>query len=294
MHTKQLGEPIENIILESIFKIGFVIVLVHTMFTLYFTRFTFNNFLFVDLAFFFATGSSYLLYKTGRFRLAVVWLGLIFIVTVFHQILTADRLTTTSMATIIAIGLVFSILLKRRLPLILHGVTLLAIAIAFIWMSLHPERYGMPDGTYIIHTGVTNFFIYFFTAYVSWVMKQRYNKSIDLLAISNHELSEKSQEVETQNEELVQAQENLSQLNNHLEELVELRTQEVKKQNELIIQYAYANAHKVRGPIARILGLIQLSKIDTSLTLPFLFQKIEEQAHEIDHVVKGINETLAS
>jgi hypothetical protein len=46
--------------------------------------------------------------------------------------------------------------------------------------------------------------------------------------------------------------------------------------------------------VARVLGLIQLSKMDTTLDLPFIFKKVEEQVLEIDEVVKGINQELES
>jgi len=115
------------------------------------------------------------------------------------------------------------------------------------------------------------------------------NNQLNLL---NEQLAAQKEEIATQNEELIQSQENLSQLNSHLERLVVERTKEVHKQNEQLISYAYSNAHHVRGPVARVLGLIQLSKMEVDLDYPFLFQKIEEQTKEIDEVVKRINREL--
>lgn len=126
------------------------------------------------------------------------------------------------------------------------------------------------------------------------MLKQKYDKAFEDLAEKNLELIEKTNEIETQNEELMQGQENLYQLNINLERLVEERTHKVKEQNEQLIRYAYSNAHHLRGPVARVLGLIHLSKIDSDLDYPFLFQKIEEQAKEIDLVIKSINNELQS
>ena len=108
----------------------------------------------------------------------------------------------------------------------------------------------------------------------------------------NIELFEKSNEIEAQNEELVQSQKGLSELNNQLENLVNERTHEVKKQNEQLIRYAFSNAHHLRGPVARLLGLIQISKLDTELGYEILFDKIKAQTEEIDQVVRRINREL--
>ncbi|HOX83809.1 MAG TPA: hypothetical protein PLS08_12325, partial [Chryseolinea sp.] len=162
----------------------------------------------------------------------------------------------------------------------------------FSWLVMHPNRYGKTNSNDIIVASVTYAILYTIIAYSSWILKQRYDESINNLALINNELIEKSNEIETQNEELMQSQENLAQLNNHLEAIVQERTQKVNRQNEQLISYAYSNAHHVRGPVARVLGLIQLTKMQTELDYPELFQKIEEQTKEIDEVVKRINKEL--
>jgi signal transduction histidine kinase len=123
-------------------------------------------------------------------------------------------------------------------------------------------------------------------------MKRRYDDALKTLAEQNIELIEKTNEIETQNEELMQSHENLNNMNMHLESLVHERTREVQTRNEQLVRFAYSNAHDVRGPVARVLGLIQLSKMEADLDYPFLFKKIEEQTKEIDEAVKGINREL--
>lgn len=79
-----------------------------------------------------------------------------------------------------------------------------------------------------------------------------------------------------------------------MEKRVDERTDKVKKQNELLVKYSYTNAHHLRGPVARLLGLASIYKIDSSLDVEFIIDKMEEQAHEIDMVVKQINLDLES
>lgn len=102
------------------------------------------------------------------------------------------------------------------------------------------------------------------------------------------ELQDKSDEITAQNEELMQSEENLSKLNLHLESLVEERTRKIREQNEVLLKYAYTNAHHVRGPLARVLGLIEISRMKTDLDFPWFFEKVENEAKAIDLILKRI------
>jgi hypothetical protein len=288
----KLEKPIEAFFLESLLKLSLVGVLIVMSVDFYFNQITMVRTAIINFSILFAIISSFTLYKSGHFIPAVLLIGFITMAAMFYQSIAAETITTSSMAVVMVIGFGFSVLLKGRLPLFLHGITLLGMIIIFTWLSMHPQRYSKPDASDIIIAGVTYVILYLLIAYSSLVLRQRYDEAFKTLALQNLELIEKTNEIETQNEELVQSHENLHNLNNHLETLVNERTDKVQKQNEQLIKYAYSNAHHVRGPVARVLGLIQLSKIETNLDYPFLFQKIEEQTKEIDEVVQGINKEL--
>jgi signal transduction histidine kinase len=65
------------------------------------------------------------------------------------------------------------------------------------------------------------------------------------------------------------------------------------EQNKMLTQYAFQNAHKVRGPLARIMGLINLVRLGgSSEETTELISKIEDASHELDSVVKEINSKL--
>lgn len=282
-------KPIEEFFLESLLKICLISIVIVMMVDYYFTRFALIQSLVVNSTVLFAIVSTFFLYKQGYFIAAVLWIGFLIMAAMFYQSIAVDSITTSSMAVVMVIGFGFSVLLKGKLPILLHGLTLAGMACVFSWLALHPLEYGKPDSSDIIVAGITYGVLYTTISYSAWKLKQRYDEAFKSLDTKNRELVEKSHEIETQNEELMQSQENLYQLNTHLESIVEQRTLEVKKQNERLIRYAYANAHHLRGPVARVLGLILLSKMETDLDYPFLFNKIEEQTLEIDHVIKGIN-----
>jgi hypothetical protein len=66
----------------------------------------------------------------------------------------------------------------------------------------------------------------------------------------------------------------------------------VKAQNEILLKYSYANAHHLRGPVARLLGLVAICRLDPKSDFNFFLDKIEQQSLEIDSVVKQINADL--
>jgi len=286
------AKPIEEFFFESLLKVSLFGVLVVLTVDYYFTGLIVARSAIINFSILAAIIIAFVLYRSGNFTVAVLMIAFITMAAMFYQSIEADTITTSSMAVVMVVGFSFSVLLKGKLPWILHVFTLAGMSVIFTWLALHPLRYSKPDASDIIVAGVTYQILYFVLAYSSKILKGRYDEAIKNLAATNMELVEKSHEIETQNEELTQSQENLFHLNSHLESLVEERTKEVQRQNEQLIHYAYSNAHHVRGPLARVLGLIQLSKMEANLDYQFLFQKIEEQSKEMDEVVKSINRAL--
>jgi signal transduction histidine kinase len=290
----QFKRPIEQYFLDTLLKIALVSILIVMAVDFYFTRFFVIRSLIVNVVVLVAILTAFMLHKQGFFKTAVLWIGFLIMTAMFYQSIESDSITTSSMAVVMVIGFGFSILLSGRLPLFLHAITIIGMIAIFVWMALHPHQYGKPNASDIIVAGITYVMLYIVIGLSSWRLRKRYDEVLAILVTTNRDLIDKTHEIEMQNEELVQSQENLYQLNTHLESLVDTRTQEVTKRNEQLIRYTYANAHHLRGPVARVLGLIQLSKMDTTLDFPFIFQKVEEQVLEIDEVVKGINRELES
>lgn len=285
-------KSIEVFFLESLLKICLISIFIVMLVDYAFNRFDVIRSVIVNSTVLFAILTAFILHRKGFFVAAVLWIGFLIMGAMFYQSIASDAITTSSMAVVMVVGFGFSVLLRGRLPVLLHSITLLGMTIVFTWLSLHPDSYGEPNASDIIVAGITYGVLYVIIAYSSKLLKQRYDEVFLMLAEKNSELVVKTREIETQNEELQQSQENLNQLNNHLEQIVHERTNEVKNQNERLIRYAYANAHHLRGPVARLLGLIQLSRMETDLNYEFFYAKVEEQALEIDQVVRNINREL--
>jgi tetratricopeptide (TPR) repeat protein len=106
----------------------------------------------------------------------------------------------------------------------------------------------------------------------------------------HRDIYEKHEEILAQSEELTQANEEISRINESLEAEVTHRTDKIERQNKILIEYAYSNAHNVRGPLARILGLASLmSKEDDPELLKEYNTYIYVSAQELDNVIRAIN-----
>ena len=74
----------------------------------------------------------------------------------------------------------------------------------------------------------------------------------------NELLKSQQLEIETINKELKNSNDEIKNINQNLEKRVKERTKNLELQNKQLSEYAYINAHLLRGPLCSILGLVQL------------------------------------
>src|SRR5690606_3929917 len=67
---------------------------------------------------------------------------------------------------------------------------------------------------------------------------------------------------------------------------------ELRKRNKKLMNFAFSNAHHIRGPIARMLGLVQLVEIDTETDRQWYVQTIYNEIKELDKITKSIAREL--
>lgn len=129
-----------------------------------------------------------------------------------------------------------------------------------------------------------------FILYLYYHNKKQHNQKLSKL---NQEIFEKHEEILAQAEELTQANEEIGRINESLEAEVKLRTEKIEVQNKKLIEYAYSNAHRVRGPLARIMGLAKLMQNETS---PEQLKEYNDHLHasavDLDTVIRNINKEL--
>lgn len=106
------------------------------------------------------------------------------------------------------------------------------------------------------------------------------------LLVANQNLKELIKQLEASHEEV-------TLLNENLEQIILERTERIKLQLSKLQKYAYSNSHEVRGPLARILGLINIleneSNVQTKLNI---INMVKTESIELDLVIRKMNRIL--
>jgi len=90
----------------------------------------------------------------------------------------------------------------------------------------------------------------------------------------------------------MQAQQ-IKDINENLEKLVRDRTSELETKNKALEEAAFINAHKLRAPVASILGLVGLMKITNSAEdIKQMSALVEDSTEKLDAVVSEITRTI--
>ncbi|UII31208.1 hypothetical protein LVD17_23235 [Fulvivirga ulvae] len=87
----------------------------------------------------------------------------------------------------------------------------------------------------------------------------------------------------------------LAAVKDQLETLLQASTRKIERHNENMIRYAFLNSHKVRSPLARILGLVNLTKyedLDDEDKRLYYFEELKSNAGELDRVLKEMSQIL--
>lgn len=122
-------------------------------------------------------------------------------------------------------------------------------------------------------------------AFMGILIRTRYNLTVReikarlALEISNREIKLQAQEIE--------------HINQNLENIVKERTLELEKKNNALEDAAFINAHKLRSPVASILGLVNLIKKEPlSDEVKDILSHLDNSAKNLDEIVSEITATL--
>lgn len=119
---------------------------------------------------------------------------------------------------------------------------------------------------------------------------EKKNKELEL---KNKALEASHTEIGEQNEQLEFTNEMIVSINESLEKLIKSRAKEITKKDEVLQEYAFINAHKLRAPVARILGLAKLFNHTESINdKEELVKKINYEVRDLDRIVLTITNTI--
>jgi tetratricopeptide (TPR) repeat protein len=153
--------------------------------------------------------------------------------------------------------------------------------------ELEAYKRKVGEQRFVIFGGVSLFL--FLLAILLLVIKLYKSKNVWAKNIEklSTEVSQKNDELEAMNEEM-------KGINENLEEIVKERTLRIQKQNEKLIKYAFINSHEIRGPLARVLGLLHLISLENKkFEHNPSFKLLDEAAKELDLEVKQASELLS-
>ena len=107
------------------------------------------------------------------------------------------------------------------------------------------------------------------------------------LEVHNKDLEEAKNKISSQKEDI-------EKLANSLEYKINERTSTLQNQKEMLEEYAFLNAHEVRGPLTNILGLVTLNSKEklTQEQLEANSILIRRAAEDLDKVIKKMNMIL--
>jgi signal transduction histidine kinase len=249
---------------------------------------------------------AYAVYKNFQFNLVKHFTMIIMVIGILGTFFTFDGLNGVFLLDFINL-IFFGFIMFMGRSRMLYGLAIMLILLFAIFISSnHPESIrhiyeGEYEFAYLVY-GIISRSVN--SVFIALSVKAAYEIERKRVTVKNRELESRIQELnelyirlESQAIEFQEQNEYINELNLKLEYRVNERTARIKEQNKKLIDFAYFNSHKVRGPLARILGIIELKKISTDSscsTLNEYFDLVEKSANELDQVIKSINDLLES
>jgi len=111
----------------------------------------------------------------------------------------------------------------------------------------------------------------------------------DVLREMNKLIKDQKEEIQSQAEELEESNKKIKSINQTLEEMVEIRTADLKKSNQELDNFVYRVSHDIRAPLSSMLGLVELMKNKKNLAqLDEYLNMSTKSINKLDSFVKDI------
>ena len=114
------------------------------------------------------------------------------------------------------------------------------------------------------------------------------------LYATNEQIQQKNEQLQASEEQLMESAEELRVINENLNSLVEERTQKLLTQNETLLHHSFIHGHKVRSPLARIQGLVNLINLEGELKEKGkdILHHLNLSANELENILNEVGGKL--
>lgn len=128
---------------------------------------------------------------------------------------------------------------------------------------------------------------------VTFYLKENFISFRESVEQNNEQLRKSSETLIEQTRQLYNQQRELNEIRNKLEATIPEKITEVQNRADVLNEYAFINAHHVRGPLARVLGLIYLIELENNgKASPEALHKIKRSAEDMDAIIGKINRII--
>lgn len=124
--------------------------------------------------------------------------------------------------------------------------------------------------------------------YLAYATKKEYTKF-------RQEVEDINKELIISNEELQSANEEITMLNEQLEEEVQRKSNESHERRLRLLHYASKNAHEVRAPLVRIMGVMEILRMEIPkdpAELHYLLRIVDNNAQEMNKILSEVSHVL--
>jgi signal transduction histidine kinase len=199
-----------------------------------------------------------------------------FITTVFLE---------TTYTLLITIGFISALVSRRKTKVVLISIVLGCL------VTLLFKDYRSVDIMILLRKAIPYLLVFFIVTICSGVLKSRYERTQVRLRAMVELLDRKNRKISAQHLLLKKNYNELEALNANLELIIGQKTEKITEKNKQLATAAYTNAHTIRAPLARILGLLNLVNLDPR-NREFYLDKINSEATDMDAILLMVTKQI--
>ncbi|HEV8515961.1 MAG TPA: hypothetical protein VGQ59_21925 [Cyclobacteriaceae bacterium] len=159
------------------------------------------------------------------------------------------------------------------------------------WMGM--ETVSEPSKLNVVQRNIDYLTVAGLIVAITLYMKRKFDFYRGRVSKRHQQLDQIAKTLHNQNVELATRQEETRAINENLEAMVAERAQQIENKNSSLSEYAFINAHMLRGPLCRIIGLINLMEQEPSKHSSDQLKQLKSIAQEIDLRIKEINSVVS-